>query len=76
MLWGSNCSLTASPCLYQEEEFYITATTGPEEASGSYGESGELEKPLLPVEPVTLGPHEESGFPEEWVTIIPPLKEG
>ncbi|KAB5541937.1 hypothetical protein PHYPO_G00085700 [Pangasianodon hypophthalmus] len=55
-----------------EEQIYITVTTGPEEVSG---ETGAPEKPLLPVEPVTLGPPEESGVPEEWVTIIPTLKE-
>ncbi|XP_026778594.3 epiphycan isoform X2 [Pangasianodon hypophthalmus] len=56
----------------REEQIYITVTTGPEEVSG---ETGAPEKPLLPVEPVTLGPPEESGVPEEWVTIIPTLKE-
>ncbi|GAA6067942.1 epiphycan, partial [Tachysurus ichikawai] len=51
-----------------EEEIYITVTSQPEEFSGFPEESG------LPVEPVTLGPPEESGF-DEWVTITPTLKE-
>ncbi|KAK2832152.1 hypothetical protein Q7C36_015614 [Tachysurus vachellii] len=51
-----------------EEEIYITVTSQPEEFSGFPEESGQ------PVEPVTLGPPEESGF-DEWVTITPTLKE-
>ncbi|MCJ8742990.1 hypothetical protein PDJAM_G00088570 [Pangasius djambal] len=69
---GSGGSGGLSSGVSADEQIYITVTTGPEEVSG---ETGAPEKPLLPVEPVTLGPPEESGVPEEWVTIIPTLKE-